>query len=44
MRRLTIAAAAAAFAAASTFAASPALAQEKIDFILNWVPGGDHAP
>lgn len=22
----------------------PAMAQTKIDFILNWVPGGDHAP
>src|SRR3954463_6429298 len=37
MRRLIIAAAAAALAA-------PAAAQQKIDFILNWVPGGDHAP
>src|SRR5919108_74164 len=37
MRRLIIAAAAA-------FIATPALAQQKIDFILNWVPGGDHAP
>ncbi len=25
-------------------AAAPALAAEKLDFILNWVPGGDHAP
>lgn len=24
--------------------AVPALAQQKIDFFLNWVPGGDHAP
>ena len=24
--------------------AAPAGAQEKLDFILNWVPGGDHAP
>lgn len=24
--------------------AAPALAQQKLDFILNWVPGGDHAP
>ena len=24
--------------------AAPAFAQQKIDFILNWVPGGDHAP
>ena len=37
MRRFLIAAAAAAIA-------SPALAQQRIDFILNWVPGGDHAP
>ncbi|HYX65954.1 MAG TPA: ABC transporter substrate-binding protein [Burkholderiales bacterium] len=37
MRRLIIAAVAAA-------AASPALAEQKLDFILNWVPGGDHAP
>src|SRR5690349_7447530 len=37
MRRFSIAAAAA-------VATTPALAQEKIDFILNWVPGGDHAP
>ena len=25
-------------------AATPAAAQQKLDFILNWVPGGDHAP
>jgi len=31
----------AAFAAAAIF---PAHAQQKLDFILNWVPGGDHAP
>jgi NitT/TauT family transport system substrate-binding protein len=24
--------------------ALPAAAQQKLDFILNWVPGGDHAP
>jgi NitT/TauT family transport system substrate-binding protein len=24
--------------------ATPASAQQKLDFILNWVPGGDHAP
>ena len=23
---------------------APALAEEKLDFVLNWVPGGDHAP
>jgi NitT/TauT family transport system substrate-binding protein len=31
-------------AAAVAFAAFPAAAQQKLDFILNWVPGGDHAP
>jgi NitT/TauT family transport system substrate-binding protein len=31
----------AAFAAAAAFGAH---AQQKLDFILNWVPGGDHAP
>ncbi len=31
-------------AAAAALAASPAAAQQKIEFILNWVPGGDHAP
>ena len=30
--------------AASASAAGPAFAQQKLDFILNWVPGGDHAP
>ena len=30
--------------AVAGFAAQPALAQQKLDFILNWVPGGDHAP
>ncbi|MCC6212122.1 MAG: ABC transporter substrate-binding protein [Burkholderiales bacterium] len=39
MRRFLIAAAA--LAAAYTL---PAAAQQKLDFILNWVPGGDHAP
>ena len=37
MRRFVIAAVAA-------LVAAPAAAQQKIDFILNWVPGGDHAP
>ena len=37
MRRFFIAALIAA-------AAAPAAAQQKLDFILNWVPGGDHAP
>jgi NitT/TauT family transport system substrate-binding protein len=30
--------------AALGLVASPALAAEKLDFILNWVPGGDHSP
>ena len=30
--------------AALGFSASTAIAQQKLDFILNWVPGGDHAP
>ena len=37
MRRMFVAAL---LAAATT----PAAAQQKLDFILNWVPGGDHAP
>ena len=37
MRRIAIAALLAA-------AALPAAAQQTLDFILNWVPGGDHAP
>jgi NitT/TauT family transport system substrate-binding protein len=31
-------------AIAAGLAAAPAAAQQKLDFILNWVPGGDHAP
>src|SRR5688572_10436976 len=31
-------------AVATALAATPAAAQQKLDFILNWVPGGDHAP
>jgi NitT/TauT family transport system substrate-binding protein len=30
--------------AALVAASAPAAAQQKLDFILNWVPGGDHAP
>ncbi|MEP7302102.1 MAG: ABC transporter substrate-binding protein, partial [Caldimonas sp.] len=30
--------------AAAGLAATPAFAQTKVDFILNWVPGGDHVP
>ena len=37
MRRIFVAALLAA-------AAAPAAAQQKLDFFLNWVPGGDHAP
>ena len=37
MRRLVFASLAAALAL-------PAAAQQKLEFILNWVPGGDHAP
>ncbi len=31
-------------AAAALVASASVQAQQKIDFILNWVPGGDHAP
>ncbi|HLS87551.1 MAG TPA: ABC transporter substrate-binding protein, partial [Burkholderiales bacterium] len=31
-------------AAALATLAVPAAAQQKLDFVLNWVPGGDHAP
>jgi NitT/TauT family transport system substrate-binding protein len=31
-------------AAAALFTSTPLLAQTKVDFVLNWVPGGDHAP
>ena len=34
----------AALTALAALAAGPAAAQQKLDFILNWVPGGDHAP
>jgi NitT/TauT family transport system substrate-binding protein len=30
--------------ALTAITAGPAAAQQKLDFILNWVPGGDHAP
>jgi len=30
--------------AAAALASGSAFAEEKLDFILNWVPGGDHAP
>jgi NitT/TauT family transport system substrate-binding protein len=38
MRRLLVA------AAAAILAVPAAAAEQKLDFILNWVPGGDHAP
>jgi len=41
MRRILFAALA---ALATAIAPLPAAAQQKLDFILNWVPGGDHAP
>jgi NitT/TauT family transport system substrate-binding protein len=34
----------AALSVLASLAAGPAAAQQKLDFILNWVPGGDHAP
>ncbi len=34
----------AALSALAALAAGPSAAQQKLDFILNWVPGGDHAP
>jgi NitT/TauT family transport system substrate-binding protein len=39
MRRILTAA-----ALAAVFSAPATAAQQKLDFILNWVPGGDHAP
>ena len=32
------------FALTAASLAVPAVAQTKLDFVLNWVPGGDHAP
>jgi NitT/TauT family transport system substrate-binding protein len=37
-------AAALAAALAALLASAPLHAQTKVDFVLNWVPGGDHAP
>src|SRR5436190_24260430 len=34
----------AAVAATAGLSAAPSYAQTKVDFILNWVPGGDHVP
>ncbi len=44
MRRFVLAAAALIAAPVAALVSVPAFAQTKIDFILNWVPGGDHAP
>ena len=42
--RFKLGAAIAATFAASVMASSAVQAQQKLDFILNWVPGGDHVP
>ena len=42
--RIKLCAAIAATFAASLLASTAVHAQEKVDFILNWVPGGDHVP
>jgi NitT/TauT family transport system substrate-binding protein len=39
-----LSAARAALVVAAALAAGSAFSQTKIDFVLNWVPGGDHAP
>jgi NitT/TauT family transport system substrate-binding protein len=44
MTSFTGAAATVAVAFAAALGAGAAHAQTKVDFILNWVPGGDHAP
>ena len=40
IRRLVLAAG----LVAASLVSAPAAAQQKLDFVLNWVPGGDHAP
>lgn len=40
LKRFVLAAA----TAAALLTSAPLLAQTKVDFVLNWVPGGDHAP
>ena len=42
--RIKLGAAIAATFAAGLMASATVQAQEKLDFILNWVPGGDHVP
>ena len=44
LTRIKLGAAIAATFAATLMASAPAQAQVKLDFILNWVPGGDHVP
>ena len=44
LNRIKFGAAVAATFAASLMASAPAQAQTKLDFVLNWVPGGDHVP
>ena len=42
--RIKLGAAIAATFAAGLMASAAVQAQQKLDFVLNWVPGGDHAP
>jgi NitT/TauT family transport system substrate-binding protein len=44
MNRLAAALAAASFAVLAALSPAQAQAPQKIEFVLNWVPGGDHAP
>lgn len=44
MKRLAAAVAAASVSALAALAPAAVQAQQKLDFVLNWVPGGDHAP
>ncbi|MEK9725904.1 MAG: ABC transporter substrate-binding protein, partial [Rhodospirillaceae bacterium] len=43
-RLATFAKSAVAALAVTVVQAGPAAAAEKVNFVLNWVPGGDHAP
>lgn len=44
MKKSLVAALVALVAPVAAIHSAPAAAQTKLDFILNWVPGGDHAP
>ena len=44
MKRLAAALAAASFGVLAALAPAHAQTPQKIEFVLNWVPGGDHAP